>query len=110
MKFRSLILATAVMATASGYAFAQSAPTERTGSKTDTQQSQQQMHKDKMKSTTTGSGMTGSGTTGSGMSGSGMSGSNHGTGMGSSNDKANGQMLNKNVSPASPESGDKQQK
>jgi hypothetical protein len=52
------------------------------------------------------------GTTGSGMSGSGMSGSgmNNGTGMGSSNDKANGQMLNKNVSPASPEAGDKQQK
>ncbi|HEY4143214.1 MAG TPA: hypothetical protein VGM57_17495, partial [Pseudolabrys sp.] len=75
-----MILATAVMATASGYAFAQS-PTERTGSKTDTQQSQQQMHKDKaMKQGTTGSGMSGSGMSGSGM--------NNGTGMGSSNDKA----------------------
>lgn len=104
MKFRTLILTTAVLATASGNAFAQG-PTERTGSKTDTQQSQQQMQKDKMKSGTTESGMTGSGTTGSGMnSGSGM------TGSGATSDKANGQMLNKNVSPASPESGNKQQK
>jgi hypothetical protein len=30
--------------------------------------------------------------------------------MGPTSDKANGQMLNKNVSPASPESGNKQQK
>jgi hypothetical protein len=97
MKFRTLILTTAVLATASGYAFAQ-APTERTGSKSDTQQSQQQMQKDKMKSGTTGSGMTGSGM-GSGTSGS-----------GSTSDKANGQMLNKNISPASPEAGEKQQK
>jgi hypothetical protein len=98
MKFRTLILTTAILATASGYAFAQ-VPTERTGSKTDTQQSQQQMHKDKMKSGTTGSGMTGSGTSGSGT-----------TGSGATSDKANGQMLNKNVSPASPDAGEKQQK
>jgi hypothetical protein len=100
MKFRTLILTTAVLATASGYAFAQSSPTERTGSKTDTHQSQQQMQKDKMTKPST----TGSGRTGSGMSGSGM------TGSGTTSDKANGQMLNKNVSPASPESGTKQQK
>jgi pentapeptide MXKDX repeat protein len=100
MKFRTLILTTAVLATASGYAFAQSSPTERTGSKTDTHQSQQQMQKDKMtKPSTTGSGMTGSGMSGSGM-----------TGSGTTSDKANGQLLNKNVSPASPEAGDKQQK
>jgi hypothetical protein len=98
MKFRTLILTTAVLATASGYAFAQG-PTERTGSKTDTQQSQQQMQKDKMKSGTTGSGMTGSSTSGSGV-----------TGSGATSDKANGQMLNKNVSPASPDAGEKQQK
>jgi hypothetical protein len=105
MKVRTLILTTAVLATASGYAFAQSSPTERTGSKTDTHQSQQQIQKDKMtKPSTTGSGTTGSGMTGSGMSGSGM------TGSGATSDKANGQMLNKNVSPASPEAGDKQQK
>jgi hypothetical protein len=100
MKLRTLILTTAVLATASGYAFAQSSPTERTGSKTDTHQSQQQIQKDKMTKPST----TGSGTTGSGMSGSGM------TGSGATSDKANGQMLNKNVSPASPEAGDKQQK
>jgi hypothetical protein len=100
MKFRTLILTTAVLATTSGYAFAQSSPTERTGSKTDTHQSQQQMQKDKLtKPSTTGSGMTGSGMSGSGM-----------TGSGTTSDKANGQMLNKNVSPASPEAGDKQQK
>jgi hypothetical protein len=98
MKFRTLILTTAVLATASGYAFAQ-VPTERTGSKTDTQQSQQQMQKDKMKSGTTGSGMTGSGMSGSAATGSGVT-----------SDKANGQMLNKNVSPASPDAGEKQQK
>jgi len=98
MKFRTFVLTTAILATASGYAFAES-PTERTGSKTDTQQSQQQMQKDKMKSGTTGSGMTGSGMSGSGM-----------TGSGATSDKANGQMLNKNVSPASPDAGEKQQK
>ena len=100
MKFRTLILTTAILATASGYAFAQG-PTERTGSKLDTQQSQQQMQKDKMmKPSTTGSGMNGSGTSGS----SSMSSS------GATSDKANGQMLNKNVSPASPDAGAKQQK
>jgi hypothetical protein len=98
MKFRTLILTTAVLATASGYAFAQT-PTERTGSKTDINPAAKQM--ENHKTGTTGSGMT----SGSGMnSGSGM------TGSGATGDKANGQMLNKNVSPASPESGNKQQK
>ena len=51
------------------------------------------------------------GTTGSGMtSGSGMNSGAGMTGSGATGDKANGQMLNKNVSPASPESGNKQQK
>ncbi len=104
MKLRTLVLTTAILATASGYAMAQS-PTERTGSKTDVHQSQQQMQKDKaMKPTTNGSGMSG----GSSMSGSGTSGSN--SNMGATSDKANGQMLNKNVSPASPDAGEKQQK
>jgi hypothetical protein len=100
MKFRTLVLTTAILATASGYAFAQ-VPTERTGSKTDTQQSQQQMQKDKMMKPST---------TGSGMSGSGTSGSSSMSSSGATSDKANGQMLNKNVSPASPDAGEKQQK
>ena len=100
MKIRTLILSAAVLATASGYAFAQ-VPSERTGSKTDTQQSHQQMQKDKM---------TKPSTTGSGMCGYGMSGSSSTNGSGATSDKANGQMLNKNVSPASPNAGEKQQK
>ena len=99
MTFRKIILATAVLATATGYAFAQT-PTERTGSKTDinpTAKSQEVEKQDMQKS----------GTTGSGMTGTGMSGS---TGSGATSDKANGQMLNKNVSPASEDSGLKQQK
>jgi hypothetical protein len=96
MKFRTLILATTVLATASGYAFAQ-VPTERTGSKTEqgTQMQQDNKMGAGMKNNTTGSG---------------MSGSNMGTGNGATSDKANGQMLNKNVSPASPDAGEKQQK
>lgn len=92
MKFRTFVLATAVLATATGYAFAQT-PTERTGSKTD--QGTQMQQDNKM-----GAGM--KNTTGSGMSGS--------TGMGATSEKANGPMTNKNVSPASPDAGEKQQK
>ncbi len=90
MKFRTLILTAAVLATASGYAFAQT-PTERTGSKADnpiTQSGKDTMHKDKMKS----------GTTGSGASNNDVSG------------KSNSPTSNPTVSPASPNAGEKQVK
>lgn len=102
MKIRTLFLATAVLATASSYAFAQT-PTERTGSKTDNGTQMQNDSKmapkaKRMKSTTSGSGM------GSGM-GAAKPGAARATGA-----KANGPMMNKNVSPSSMQSGEKQQK
>lgn len=102
MKLRTLILSTAILATTSGYAFAQT-PTERTGSKTDN--GTQMQNDNKMAPKTDGMN--------SGMSGSGMN-SNMGPGTagssGATGDKSNGPMMNKNTSPSSMDSGEKQQK
>jgi hypothetical protein len=95
MKIRTLALATAIAITATGYAFAQNSgnPTEPAGSKaTDTSSSatmsKDKVAKDKMKS----------GTTGSGMAADEASG------------KSNGPKSSHNVSPASPNAGEKQEK
>lgn len=93
MKFRTLVLTTAVLASATGYAFAQNTnrgPDTSTpdsakpaGAMTDT------MHKDTMaKDKAMTSGTTGMDTTG----------------------KSNSPMSSGNVSPASPNAGEKQQK
>lgn len=99
MKFRTLVLATAVLASATGFAFAQNTNRNPGVQTPDSSQPAGQMNgtmsTDKMERDRAMN----PGTTGSGMSNS-----------GATSDRANGQMLNKNVSPASPEAGEKQQK
>jgi pentapeptide MXKDX repeat protein len=100
MKIRSLALAAALAITASGYAIAQSSntnPSEKGSKGPDTATSEKMpndtmskdtMAKDKMKSGTTGAGTTADDASG----------------------KSNGPKSNAAVSPASPNSGEKQQK
>ncbi len=87
MKIRTLFLATAVLASASGYAFAQTSNGTMGGTKAEPDSSKPMasdtMSKDKMMKPAT-------------------------TGM--ETGKSNSPMSNGNVSPASPNSGEKQQK
>ena len=96
MKIRTLALATALVITASGYALAQATtPTDQKGSKSaiDSTTSSGTMSKD-----TTAKDKMKSGTTGSGMAADQASG------------KSNGPKSNADVSPASPNAGEKQEK
>lgn len=100
MKIRTLFMTTAILASATGAAFAQTSNGTMNGTKAQPDSSKPMasdtMSKDKMmKPATTGAGNMGPSTAGS---------------SGATSEKANGQMLNKNVSPASPEAGEKQQK
>jgi pentapeptide MXKDX repeat protein len=96
MKVRTFALATALVITASGYALAQTTtPTDQKGSKSvsDSTTSSGTMSKD-----TTAKDKMKSGTTGSGMAADQASG------------KSNGPKSNADISPASPNAGEKQQK
>ena len=100
MTIRTFLIAPAIVASATSYAFAQSSNGTPGGAKAEPDSSKPMasdtMKKDKMmKPTTTGSGNMGPSTAGS---------------SGATGEKADGQMLNKNVSPASSEAGEKQQK
>ena len=100
MNIRTFLIATAIVASATSYAFAQSPNGTPGGAKAEPDSSKpmgsETMSKDKiMKRETMGAGTMGPSTAGT---------------SGATGEKVNGQILNKNVSPASPEAGEKQQK